>query len=325
MHNCTFITGSGYSGTGLILDILRFSNKNVIPFRPFTHHFFTPFIGKKSFAVLPFYYHYLDTTNTDNDLSHLNKLLHYLTMAKNSYFLHFFDNFSIDNIRHRLSLKSKSLNPEVKSSFQNKYDIQYDIDYVRKLLLLSDQSEFTHTIKDYANSKITSIRSIHNFDDDQLFIDKSFPYADYNQAINLLDSNPNFSVIFVFRNPIDQILNEYLYRQSLSLRNKGSIGMKLDDKLNDLLFKFHTMSKIYQMYPNRVSFVSFDDVLLDPHYRDCFFSKFNTSLDKNLHSKLNFERSIKNIGLSDFDRRTSDYIENSELYSQYLMFLSTHE
>ena len=297
-----FVSGSGFSGSGFLLDFFREQNTlDVLPFRPFNYKSAGLKIGHQVFDLF-----------SEQD-SHASRLLALDIVDRLEVSMPKMREHSrhtrpspgpgkIGNLRRakrRLSsaFRFRSPNPEIKTVSQPLIEAKHDLAAFRKLASLTPEASFEkrYFMQTWFSSKVR--RNINTGDVTMVAIDKSLPQG--RERIHaLLELACPAKIIFVLRDSYDAIEDEFRSKKrtrSQKLSFEAGLVARLQRKTSFI----KTVLDVNAERPNQVGFVSFESLVTD-HFRtvQALSNWLDVDFQTSGYRHLNLEISSSNIGIA---------------------------
>lgn len=263
----TFITGTGFSGSGCVLDWLREQDEVVVnPSRPFSYHY------RKDGKIRK-----MNPLNLSLDLMLLetNEAKTKAIEKGITFFTHFIS--SQKSVKHRIlqtikdqhllrQLKSlvrtgkfvdvkkqKQLNPEIKFKYPDWNDALRDRAYLQSLKsLLNSPEELKNTVASWLNDRV----SVNGFE--HIVMDKTFPKGNSKRANILLNVLPQAKILVVTRNIYDQLINAILVEESLKRNDKSALTLAFENRVESIINGSSYFTDLKRTFPNRVFATEFE-------------------------------------------------------------------
>lgn len=260
-----FVTGTGHTGSGCILDWLREQPAcHVLPVRPFEfRHFGHDGVRKRKIDLALRVSAIVAAAATGEKRRIAEAAAHDLEafLAGHKERIHqapkqrnLLTRLLRRGPREKRRLQPTMRNPETKSQRQGDEDANFDLSRLHAFLAQLGQPGFDEIAfwKQWFHDKIERATPHGRL----AAIDKSFPLSDIDDARRFMEITSPAKVIIVLRDAVDQICANY---QGKRYEGSDKDLRKLDERLDEKLAETRIAIGLGEDYPDRIRFVHFED------------------------------------------------------------------
>lgn len=262
MNRKLFVTGTGYSGSGCVLDWLREQPRvNVVPVRPFEYSF-------TNHGKLLLQHFIVEASRAASDeerrviLQEARERLAAFQRDWRAGRSKRLRRWMEDLLKELFRRERRNPNPEIKYRKQGPQEAVFDRESLERLLEGSEAIDAEQWAADWLDDKIRTLFGSGSAAIDA--IDKSLPLQDLADTESFLDAMGPAGVVFTLRDPVDQVCD--YYRGNVRRFEERGFETMLYELLERMATWFEVAQQLQSRRPEQVMTVRFEDFVTQHEY-----------------------------------------------------------